>query len=281
MKKSKFRRALTVFLVCVGVLAVLFGCLSPLFFQRDERLSASASVPTTPPNVVSGYGSINNSSFFSFGNMTASGYPERNFLALANQANGSGAFSFKIWCQTSSSPGNPDDGIWCYSAVASFNTLNVFYIPSLNIPEQGSGVAEGFNNYVFMTCTFVNPSPSSLSSMYIYYYFAYMEDPEVTYNQGVVAGNEEGYNTGYEEGYNSGLNDNSQYQAGYNQGYSVGLAAGQNTSWGNLNVVTLFLSPVNDFLSTPLFGSFSIGTAFSVVLVVLLATIFIKMFAGG
>lgn len=79
----------------------------------------------------------------------------------------------------------------------------------------------------------------------------------------------------YLDGYNSG------YNAGYNQGYSVGLAAGQNISWDNLNVVTLFLSPVNTFLATPLFGSFSIGTAFSVVLVVLLASIFIKMFAGG
>mgnify|MGYP005793660457 CR=1 FL=1 len=85
----------------------------------------------------------------------------------------------------------------------------------------------------------------------------------------------DGYNAGYDAGYSDGNN------AGYNQGYSVGLAAGQNVSWDNLNVVTLFLSPVNSFLATPLFGSFSIGTAFSVVLVVLLAAIFIKMFAGG
>lgn len=85
----------------------------------------------------------------------------------------------------------------------------------------------------------------------------------------------DGYNAGYDAGYSDGNN------AGYNQGYSAGLAAGQNISWSNLNVVTLFLSPVNSFLSTPLFGSFSIGTAFSVVLVVLLAAIFIKMFAGG
>ena len=85
----------------------------------------------------------------------------------------------------------------------------------------------------------------------------------------------DGYNAGYDAGYSDGNN------VGYNQGYSVGLSAGQNTSWGNLNVVSLFLSPVNSFLATPLFGSFSIGTAFSVVLVVLLAAIFIKMFAGG
>lgn len=103
---------------------------------------------------------------------------------------------------------------------------------------------------------------------------------------GVDQGYEFGYEAGYEDGYNAGGDSCSQqynkgYNTGYNDGYSLGLAAGQNTTWESLNVVSLFLSPVNSFLSTPLFGSFSIGTAFSVVLVVFLAAIFIKMFAGG
>lgn len=106
------------------------------------------------------------------------------------------------------------------------------------------------------------------------------------YGDGYDAGYDSGRSDGYDEGYEAGNVNASQqfnkgYNTGYNDGYSLGLAAGQNTTWESLNVVSLFLSPVNSFLATPLFGSFSIGTAFSVVLVVLLAGIFIKMFAGG
>lgn len=87
------------------------------------------------------------------------------------------------------------------------------------------------------------------------------------------------YNSGYQQGLHDG--DLGSYDKGYSDGYEVGHAAGQNTSWGNLNIVSLFLDPVNAFLATPLFGSFSIGSAFSIVLVVLIGAIFIKMFAGG
>ena len=91
------------------------------------------------------------------------------------------------------------------------------------------------------------------------------------YNDGYEAGFEAGSGSGYDDGFNQG------YYSGYNQGFSDG----QNVDWGDLNVVSLYLQPVSTFLGTPLFGNFSIGTAFSVVLVVLLASIFIKMFAGG
>ncbi len=79
----------------------------------------------------------------------------------------------------------------------------------------------------------------------------------------------------YQDGYNSG------YNVGYNSGYSSGYTEGAAVSYSGLSAVSLFLSPVSSFLSTPLFGTFSIGSAFSVVLVVLLGAIFIKMFAGG
>lgn len=94
---------------------------------------------------------------------------------------------------------------------------------------------------------------------------------------------EQAYSEGYDVGYSDGVQAGNQqsYDQGYNAGYQAGYTDGSGTSYSSLNVVSLFLSPVNSFLATPLFGSFSLGTAFSVVLVVLLGAIFIKMFAGG
>lgn len=71
------------------------------------------------------------------------------------------------------------------------------------------------------------------------------------------------------------------YDSGYNFGYNVGVNDGVNQQLGKLNPVSYFLEPVSTFLSTPIFGKFSIGSALSVVLFVGVALIFIKMFAGG
>ena len=110
----------------------------------------------------------------------------------------------------------------------------------------------------------------------------YVEDAyDKGYSSGYNAGHSAGYDEGYQIGFDEGVVSGGGYNDGYNAGYSAGLTAGQATTWEDLNVVGLFLAPVNSFLATPLFGSFSIGTAFSVVVVVLLGAIFIKMFAGG
>lgn len=71
------------------------------------------------------------------------------------------------------------------------------------------------------------------------------------------------------------------YDSGYENGYNQGVIEGGNQQLNKLNPVSYFLEPVSTFLSTPLFGNFSIGAALSIVMFVSVALIFIKMFAGG
>lgn len=440
MKKSKFRRLLTVFLVVLGVFAVLFGCLSPLIFQRDERISASAATYTakgsftfapqiaSTPFECSVNFTSNNISFNKIevrlsnsdyqviytktsssssdmslmvynGGWTSNAYrtidfgdtavdiTERLYLFLDNcaaagadgQLSNVGSRIVEGTWKLNSTPNLPVSSIsqdlsnvyiltknfdreeitkiavssagirytingsqtgvvytssWLNSQAryiffttpttlsASFynwftsnasqlstsllynrltiqlggaesvgakvntggeiwGTISVTSDKQLYIPVFDGTLSLGFtvfspDGYTLKSVTPTNCSVSNLNAKRGTF------NLRLTYNlvsQIVInLQNEEGggnTSDSYLDGYNAG------YNAGYNQGYSVGLAAGQNISWGNLNVVSLFLSPVNSFLSAPLFGSFSIGTAFSVVLVVLLAAIFIKMFAGG
>lgn len=78
-----------------------------------------------------------------------------------------------------------------------------------------------------------------------------------------------GYESGYQDGYKTG------YDTGYSQGYNKGQTE-QLT-----NPANFFLQPAIAFMQTDLFGSFSLGDAFQVVMFVLVAIIFIKLFAGG
>ena len=73
----------------------------------------------------------------------------------------------------------------------------------------------------------------------------------------------------YDEGYSNG------YHNGYHNGYDSG------ASQGLTNPLLFFITPIDSFLSTNLFGSVSIGDIISVVLFVFVALIFLKMFAGG
>ena len=367
MKKSKFCRVMTVFLVILGVFAVLSGCLSPFLFQRDERLSASAQGVSGPvsvtlywnnsmirsasmvdsegaavtfqnkvassPNLIAGetytvsfsfYGETdnitkvicdnpmitigvpqpNNNTFtfiyqtggpvIRFGIITAN-VSYDNFITIAyNITNNTNDFLY-LETQDDLMPRilYPSKDYVLYVKPFQSGTPKVLDIKAvlktdyilLNVTQIGNGSISDLNRQdsTFKQTFPYGAAPYSTAvtvetlDISSWIDAAYDKGQSVGYQNGFDAG----HDSGYEEGYNAGLNDNSQYQAGYNQGYTVGLAAGQNVSWGNLNVVSLFLSPVNSFLATPLFGSFSIGTAFSVVLVVLLAAIFIKMFAGG
>ena len=81
----------------------------------------------------------------------------------------------------------------------------------------------------------------------------------------------------YEDGYNDGYS--AGQEAGYNSGYAAGLNKGQSDTLSN--PVSFFLEPLNSFMSIDLFGQFSVGDVFSVVLFVCLGVIVIKMFAGG
>lgn len=93
------------------------------------------------------------------------------------------------------------------------------------------------------------------------------------YNDGNYFGYDNGFNTGKEEGLTEG------YDNGYKTGYTNGYNKGQTSQVSN--PIVYLLTPVHTFLDTNLFGSFSLGDAFNVVLFVAVAVIFIKMFAGG
>lgn len=68
---------------------------------------------------------------------------------------------------------------------------------------------------------------------------------------------------------------NEGYEQGFNDGYDVGVGQGL------ANPLTIFVRPINSFLTTDLFGTISIGDVMQVLLFICLALIFLKMFAGG
>lgn len=97
------------------------------------------------------------------------------------------------------------------------------------------------------------------------------------------------YQYGY---YNSAVNDivslfdpavqslsAEQIQSSYDSGFSAGKEAGLTQSLSN--PVSFFLSPLDSFMNIDIFGAFSLGDMFSVILFVCVALIFIKVFAGG
>lgn len=92
------------------------------------------------------------------------------------------------------------------------------------------------------------------------------------------------YTGDYVEGYGQGMESIKQqgYQEGYDTGYNVGYGLGSDSANAkNFNVLNFFLGPANEFMTVRLFGVISLGDLFALVLTVLFATIFIKMFAGG
>lgn len=114
-------------------------------------------------------------------------------------------------------------------------------------------------------------------------------DVNTGYNNGYDSGYDVGYDVGYEDGSNDTSNDMyDQIQNAYDDGYYDGEEEGYKNGYNlgvseqiTLNPVSTFLEPVSAFMNINLFGGFSIGMAFSVVLFVGVALIFIKMFAGG
>lgn len=77
------------------------------------------------------------------------------------------------------------------------------------------------------------------------------------------------YDKGHADGYNNG----------YNVGYDKGKVDGAELV--SVSPITFLLSPISSLLGTPIWGQFTIGSLFSVVLFVGCTLIFIKMFAGG
>lgn len=69
------------------------------------------------------------------------------------------------------------------------------------------------------------------------------------------------------------------YTNGYNVGYDKGKVDGAELV--SVSPISFLLSPISSLLGTPIWGQFTIGSLFSVVLFVGCTLIFIKMFAGG
>lgn len=106
------------------------------------------------------------------------------------------------------------------------------------------------------------------------YYKSYLNDViettgEGQYNTGYAAG----FVNGREHGYNDGEKDG--YDKGYTQGYDKGAMEGLK------NPIEYFLKPIDSFMNTKIFGTLAIGNIISILLFVMIALIFLKMFAGG
>lgn len=69
-------------------------------------------------------------------------------------------------------------------------------------------------------------------------------------------------------------NYSNGYHNGYVNGYDKGVVA-------NINPISAFIKPIDTFMNTPIFGTLTIGTIISVLLFIMIALIFLKMFAGG
>lgn len=107
---------------------------------------------------------------------------------------------------------------------------------------------------------------------------------QVGFQEGKTEGLNEGYNNGFSAGEAQGSADgyNKGYDVGKVDGYELGYADGMDVGFvQNSSVITYFLAPVATFMEMKLFGIVSLNSVFSVVLFVLIATVFIKLFAGG
>lgn len=107
---------------------------------------------------------------------------------------------------------------------------------------------------------------------------AYQPNLKSIFTTGFTNGYRDGYDTGYDSGRNYG------YNLGYSRGYDVGYSYGRNSQISEglfKNPLDVFLQPISNFLNTDIFGSFSIGDGFTIAFFVMIALIFIKMFAGG
>lgn len=106
---------------------------------------------------------------------------------------------------------------------------------------------------------------------------------------GYKGGYTDGYSDGESDGYDLGLEEGTQmgydygYGVGYNEGYSLGYTNGENLTQSQVitNPISSFLQPLHDFMNTKFFGNLSYASLFNVVLFVVVALIFLKMFSGG
>ena len=119
-------------------------------------------------------------------------------------------------------------------------------------------------------------SAAAIVSIEMYFGRAQDTMPDASLTQD--SGNDfQGYNEGLSDGISEGYYDG--IDVGYSEGYSVGFQEGFD-SQGSGSFGWL-VSSVQNFLNTPFFGTFSIGTLLYVALGVTFVMLFLKFFAGG
>lgn len=297
MKNKALKRVLFVALSVLLLGAVILVALSPLWLKEDHTTASAADSTASEPLWTDSIRNFN----IQYSTADAGDWVD---LVKSDLPYGSGAYdTFVFYWRPASSSINPGatllsplirvGGADYPTEMFTVFSCNANYMHVVNLTQWNFNESDGtiFDQYyaTFNHIPQINIPAGSLKYDIVIYGQFFKSGYNFAYDGGIStgydSGHEAGYQTGYDEGYQEGINSNEassdSYNKGYNAGYSVGLTKGQATTWENLNVVGLFLAPVNSFLSTPIFGSFSIGTAFSVVLVVLLGAIFIKMFAGG
>lgn len=143
-----------------------------------------------------------------------------------------------------------------------------------------------FNYLLFLS----NASLVVNSSSYQYHYFnsSYgvfcLWDNSFVYENGLSVFPDSGYmNPLIPADYPPAELPGGDYDTGYDDGYKEGYTDGLNKGQSDLftSPLDMVFKPVEQFLSMELFGNISIGTFLSFAVFIMIALIFLKMFAGG
>ena len=171
------------------------------------------------------------------------------------------------------------------SPFTDFNRLLVITDLDVDSPNYGSSITvtsldiftisdrhNSFYSSPFEVVTFLGGSLNSGLSFDVAPQFQYILGFFTTssfYQSGYL----NGYDNGYDIGYSSGKD--VSYSEGYASGYNV--AQTEKLS----NPLSFFIDPIQTFLDMKLFGVISLGSILSIALFILVAIIFLKIFAGG
>lgn len=99
------------------------------------------------------------------------------------------------------------------------------------------------------------------------------------YSDGVNSGIVQGYENGYDDGYDIGYDDGNSL--GYDEGYASGQTVGYDQGFADAGGggFSWLIGSVQEFLNTPFFGSFGIGTLLYIALGITFVMLFLKFFA--
>lgn len=181
-----------------------------------------------------------------------------------------------------------------YDVILSGSNLNgnlkPIVITDLDIDSPNFGQTTTVEDFTLFRITrssnsiYTAPKHCSFLGSYLYSGTLTSPAPQFSYILGFFkpstlfdSGFNTGYNEGYDVGYDKGL-DNAD-DAAFDRGYASGYNAAQTDKLSN--PLSFFIDPVQQFLDMKLFGVISLGSILSIALFILVAVIFLKIFAGG